>query len=179
MLHLTSSGRYDGKIKTGERQPSLTCDCRKRLTPFPPKRSRSALRLGPWQVLRRSLRAKCFSDVHAAGKTIPFSSAACKRRNSARLFDTLRREGIASHLRQYSLGHANFPLSVPCRAAPPLFQQCLIGEPPHALLQEQPCQQSAHRPQGQQDPRAQQQDPCELPGHQQNQRQDQKHGALL
>ena len=29
-----------------------------------------------------------------------------------------RREGIASHLRQYSLGHANFPLSVPCRTAP-------------------------------------------------------------
>ena len=26
MLHLTSSGRYDGKIKTGERVSPLTCD---------------------------------------------------------------------------------------------------------------------------------------------------------
>ena len=47
---------------------------------------RSAPRSSAYGVtIRRSLRAKCFSDVHAAGKTISFSSAAYGRRNSARL----------------------------------------------------------------------------------------------
>ena len=42
---------------------------------------RSAPRSSAYGVtIRRSLRAKCFSDVHAAGKTISFSSAACGRR---------------------------------------------------------------------------------------------------
>ena len=55
---------------------------------------RSAPRSSAYGVtIRRSLRAKCFSDVHAAGKTISFSSAACRR---------LTRKGQAASVWQHS-----------------------------------------------------------------------------
>ena len=42
----------------------------KKADAFSAKGDSLRLRLGSWRSLRRSLRAKCFSDVHAAGKTI-------------------------------------------------------------------------------------------------------------